>query len=103
MSVERRRIAGLALALTTSWLIGCTSLSGVGGETQYACPAPRGAQCAPVSTNYWQSLRGELPSALSPASTPSVSTNPRDSTKPFVRFSMGSDSDTPSYSRPRVL
>ena len=61
MSVDLPRGVGLVLAGAVAFLGGCTSLSGVGGDTQYACPAPRGVQCGSVSANYLQSLRGDPP------------------------------------------
>jgi conjugal transfer pilus assembly protein TraV len=58
VSVVRSAWGGLLIAVL---LEGCTSLSGVGGEAQYACPAPRGIQCGSVSANYRQSLHRGFP------------------------------------------
>ena len=102
IALPREVIPGWLLVATL--LNGCTSLSGVGGETHYACPAPRGVQCGSVTANYLQSVRGDLraqPStervrpeaerAGAAQSTPTWTANP------------SADSATPLYSAPRIL
>ena len=104
MKVEVRRVAVLGLFLAATFLSGCTSLSGVGGDTQYACPAPRGVQCGSVSANYLQSLRGDLPgqpptrrAGADPGGATAATLTPGRSGNANV------DPDTPLYSPPRIL
>ena len=61
MKVNIPRSTRGALALVAAFLAGCATLSGVGGDTQYACPVPRGVQCGSVTANYLQSLHRDLP------------------------------------------
>ena len=104
MRVEVRRVAVLGFILAATFLSGCTSLSGVGGDTQYACPAPRGVQCGSVSANYLQSLRGDLPgqppnrrAGSDPGGASAATVTPGRSGNANV------DPDTPLYSPPRIL
>ncbi len=104
MRVDVPRGVGLVLAGAVVFLGGCTSLSGVGGDTQYACPAPRGVQCGSVSANYLQSLRGDLPgqpptrrAGSDPGGASAATVTPGRSGNANV------DPDTPLYSPPRIL
>ena len=104
MKVELRRAAALVLIFAATFLGGCTSLSGVVGDTQYACPAPRGVQCGSVSANYLQSLRGDLPgqppirrAASDPGGASAVTMTLGRSGNANV------DPETPLYSPPRIL
>jgi conjugal transfer pilus assembly protein TraV len=54
LRTARGALIGVALCLA-----GCASLSGVGGESHYACPAPQGVRCGSVTANYLQSLPGD--------------------------------------------
>ena len=51
-----------ALALCTSFLAGCASLSGLDGGSSYACKAPEGVTCDSVSGTYHNALQNNLPS-----------------------------------------
>ena len=53
------RIAALCLLLP---LGACTSLSGLGGDSKYACKAPDGVACDSVSGTYANALHNNLPS-----------------------------------------
>jgi conjugal transfer pilus assembly protein TraV len=53
----------VALAtLLTLALGGCGSISGLGGESRYACKAPEGVACDSVSGTYANAIRNNLPS-----------------------------------------
>lgn len=57
------RYAALVLApLMASSLSGCVNLSGLSGETQYACAAPEGVACQSVSGTYANAIHQNLPS-----------------------------------------
>jgi conjugal transfer pilus assembly protein TraV len=103
MRIDLRRRSDFVLLGVGALLTGCTSLSGVGGDAHYACPAPPGVQCGSVTANYQQSLHRDLPTrgpsepiALVPESaTPTVTT---------ARLANADgDSGTPLYSSPRIL
>ena len=53
--------SGLCLALPFA-LIGCTSLSGLSGGSDYACKAPEGVTCDSVSGTYANAIHNNLPS-----------------------------------------
>lgn len=62
-----RLIAGsIRIVLVTSAtlvsLYGCTSMSGLGGSSDYACKAPEGVTCDSVSGTYANALHHNLPS-----------------------------------------
>jgi conjugal transfer pilus assembly protein TraV len=59
MKFNLLRIARGALIGVAALLAGCASLSGVGGESHYACPVPQGVRCGSVTANYLQSLPGD--------------------------------------------
>ena len=44
MKINLLQTARGALIGVAALLAGCTSLSGVGGESRYACPAPQGVR-----------------------------------------------------------
>nr|WP_297383299.1 TraV family lipoprotein [uncultured Roseateles sp.] len=64
-----------ALAVTISTLSGCMSMSGLGGNSSYACKAPEGVICDSVSGTYANAVHNNLPSqrARSPSPAPAVS------------------------------
>lgn len=104
MSVDVPPGVGLVLLGAVVFLGGCTSLSGVGGDAQYACPAPRGVQCGSVTANYLQSLRGDLPgqppagrTGSDPSGAIAAPVTPGRSGNANV------DPDPPLYSPPRIL
>ena len=86
-------------------LEGCTSLSGVGGEAQYACPAPRGILCGSVSANYRQSLHRESPGQAQATGTDRIARLNNTSLPPTSTPDSGAtvDSATPLRSPPRIL
>lgn len=104
MRVSMPRGAGLVLVGGVLLLAGCTSLSGVGGDTQYACPAPSGVQCGSVSANYLQSLRGDLPGQ---PPTPRAGSDPGGASAATVTPGRSGnarvDPESPLYSPPRIL
>lgn len=55
------------LALAALPLAGCMNMSGLDGETRYACAAPNGVACDSVSGTYANALRHNLPSQRSDA------------------------------------
>ena len=69
-----------ALAVTTSMLGGCMSVSGLSGSSSYACMAPEGVTCDSVSGTYANAVHNNLPSqrsrsapsAAAPATPPSA-------------------------------
>lgn len=65
------------------FLAGCGNLSGVGGDSRYACKAPEGVACDSVSGTYANALHNNLPSQRARAADtapavvpPSGSTSP---------------------------
>ena len=54
-------MSGLCLAVPFA-LIGCTSLSGLSGSSDYACKAPEGVTCDSVSGTYANAIHNNLPS-----------------------------------------
>lgn len=83
-------------------LSGCMSMSGIDGESHYACPAPHGVQCGSVTANYLQSLRGdrpEPPQIADAVTAPESALTATVTTAPFV----DPGADTPRYVPPRIL
>ena len=57
------RIGARLLPLTTALtLSGCMSMSGLGGDSKYACKAPDGVTCDSVSGTYANAVANNLPS-----------------------------------------
>ncbi len=69
------RLVGCAGLVALGLLSGCTSLSGLGGNSQYACGAPEGVSCQSVSATYAQGPRGAKEGAAAPASGAAVPTD----------------------------
>ncbi len=86
------RVALVTSAMLAS-LYGCTSMSGLGGSSDYACKAPEGVTCDSVSGTYANAVHHNLPSqrARRPmdASDPSAlrSMPPTQAAAPFVTSS----------------
>ncbi|MCU7370043.1 type IV conjugative transfer system lipoprotein TraV [Paucibacter sp. O1-1] len=59
MSTVRLRAAVLALLMP---LVGCVNMSGLSGESKYACAAPEGVACNSVSGTYANAVAHNLPS-----------------------------------------
>jgi conjugal transfer pilus assembly protein TraV len=55
------RVALVTSAMSVS-LYGCTSMSGLGGSSDYACKAPEGVTCDSVSGTYANAVHHNLPS-----------------------------------------
>lgn len=51
----------LAIGSTSLALVACTSVTGVGGSSSYACQAPEGVTCNSVSGVYANAVRNNLP------------------------------------------
>ena len=79
-----RSARSAASALTIALVMaGCTSMSGLGGESRYACKAPEGVACDSVSGTYANAIHNNLPSQrlkqsaeLPTSSTPAVPQRP---------------------------
>lgn len=54
-------LSGLCLALAFT-LVGCTSMSGLSGSSDYGCKAPEGVTCDSVSGIYANAVHNNLPS-----------------------------------------
>lgn len=91
---------GIALCLA-----GCASLSGVGGGSHYACPAPQGVRCGSVTANYLQSLPGDRPGRLtSGAGSESERTHPATKPTPAPAApAVNPDATTPLRLPPRIV
>ncbi|MDF3833454.1 type IV conjugative transfer system lipoprotein TraV [Cupriavidus basilensis] len=59
----------LALGCACIPLVGCVSMSGLGGDSRYACKAPDGVTCDSVSGTYANALQNNLPGQRAKAST----------------------------------
>lgn len=66
LGLTRAATAAMAVILT---LGGCTSLSGLGGESKYACKAPVGVTCDSVSGTYANAIHNNLPGQRQQQST----------------------------------
>ncbi|AEF88721.1 Type IV conjugative transfer system protein TraV [Delftia sp. Cs1-4] len=67
MSAGTLRAAATALLLP---LAGCVNMSGLSGESKYACAAPEGVACDSVSGTYANALHENLPSQRAPGAAP---------------------------------
>ena len=100
LRTARGALIGVALCLA-----GCASLSGVGGESHYACPAPKGVRCGSVTANYLQSLPGDRPGRLTSGAA-SESERPHVAAEPAPGQAAPAatpDATTPLRSPPRIL
>ena len=105
MKINPLRTARGALIVVAVLLAGCASLSGVGGESHYACPAPQGVRCGSVTANYLQSLPGDRPGRLtSGAGSESERTHPAAEPAPAQAAPAANpDAAMPLRSPPRIL
>lgn len=62
MSTRSLRATAIALLLP---LAGCVNMSGLSGESKYACAAPEGVACDSVSGTYSNAVHNNLPSQRS--------------------------------------
>jgi len=77
--MRRARLSFIgALAVATSMLGACTSMSGLSGSSSYACKAPEGVTCDSVSGTYANAVHNNLPSqrSRSVAAAPAPSNAP---------------------------
>jgi conjugal transfer pilus assembly protein TraV len=105
MKINLLRTARGALTGVALCLAGCASLSGVGGESHYACPAPQGVRCGSVTANYLQSLPGDRPGRLT-AGAGSESERTHAAAEPApaqAAPTANPDAATPLRSPPRIL
>jgi conjugal transfer pilus assembly protein TraV len=105
MKFSLLRTARGALIAAALCVAGCASLSGVGGESHYACPAPQGVRCGSVTANHLQSLPGDRPGRLA-AGAASESEQPHAAAEPApgqTPPAATSDATTPLRSPPRIL
>ena len=108
------RAAMMAVAVNLT-LGGCSSLSGLGGESKYACKAPVGVTCDSVSGTYANAIHNNLPGQRqqqsTEASTPTSTSQPTASRRaPLVPALAVASTDTgtptvvnPLRSQARVL
>ncbi len=68
--MRSRSIRAAALALLLP-LAGCVNMSGLSGESKYACAAPEGVACDSVSGTYANAVHNNLPSQRGRAAPPS--------------------------------
>lgn len=59
-----RAYPALSACLATCLSAGCSSISGLDGESRYACQAPIGVACDSVSGTYANALRNTLPGQI---------------------------------------
>lgn len=52
----------IATLVSACCIAGCSNMSGIGGTAEFSCKVPGGVHCAAVTSNYYDSLRGDLPS-----------------------------------------
>lgn len=57
-------------------LAGCTSITGLDGDSKYACKAPEGVRCDSLSGNYYNAIQNNLPVQRRSA-TPPIDTAPQ--------------------------
>ena len=99
-----------AFLLSVVTLAGCSSLAGVGGSTEYACPMPEGATCKSVSQTYRDSYRTPAASATSATSSASsggeaayaYSSSEATVSKPKTPM-LAAEVGTPSLTGPRLM
>jgi conjugal transfer pilus assembly protein TraV len=104
MRIDGRRGNDLVMLGGAAFVAGCTSLSGVGGDAHYACPAPPGVQCGSVTANYQQSLHREGPTQTPISRSEAIADSA--STPPMTTAGLANAEaarPTPLYSPPRIL
>jgi conjugal transfer pilus assembly protein TraV len=63
----------LIISFTVVALCGCTSMSGLGGSSDYGCKAPEGVTCDSVSGTYANAIHHNLPSQRARRPMPAIS------------------------------
>ena len=96
-----QRIGALGLLLP---LGACMNMSGLGGDSKYACKAPDGVACDSVSGTYANAIHNNLPSQRAQRSTAprkeASEGNPPKSAVPAPSHGAASDADTVVASGP---
>jgi conjugal transfer pilus assembly protein TraV len=88
-------------------LAGCMSLSGLSGNSSYACKAPDGVTCQSVSGTYANAVANNLPAQrirATPAATPPSVASPSAASAPTARSASADAAQAlPLRSAPRIL
>ncbi len=84
MTAPLRTGALLLPLVVISSLSGCMSMSGLGGDSKYACKAPDGVTCDSVSGTYANAVANNLPSQRKRQSAVNASQAERQAPKPLV-------------------
>jgi conjugal transfer pilus assembly protein TraV len=104
MRIGTRRGNDFVMLGGAAFVAGCTSLSGVGGDAHYACPAPSGVQCASVSANYQQSLHREGPTQTPISRSEAIAESASTATMTTAGLANAEAArPTPLYAPPRIL
>jgi conjugal transfer pilus assembly protein TraV len=75
------RLRGAVAAILLLPLAACTNMSGLDGESRYACAAPQGVACDSVSGTYANAIRNNLPSQGLRLKAPTPGANTSANTK----------------------
>ncbi|MBT9597001.1 MAG: TraV family lipoprotein [Vitreoscilla sp.] len=92
-----------ALAVATSMLGACTSMSGLSGSSSYACKAPEGVTCDSVSGTYANAVHNNLPSQRSRSVAAAPASGSPPSAPPPQPSTSASATPTPLRSSARIL
>jgi conjugal transfer pilus assembly protein TraV len=88
-------------------LAGCSSLSGLSGNSSYACKAPDGVTCQSVSGTYANAVANNLPaqrSRATPTATPTLAPTSSAASGPAARNASAEAAQVlPLRSAPRIL
>jgi conjugal transfer pilus assembly protein TraV len=87
MKYRTVRRTGSGLLLSAALLVGCSSITGLDGSSQYACKAPEGVKCDSVSGNYYNAIQNNLPAQRKPAGAANPAGQPEPQGAPAVRGS----------------
>lgn len=106
MTHVRRSLVAVVLSAVAALSAGCAStMSGLGGEGNYACKAPVGTQCTSVSGVYANSIHGPVAASVlpKPAKTPpSAPSATAGASGSAIAAALGAPA-TSIRSQPRVL
>lgn len=91
-----------ALAVATSLLGGCMSMSGLSASSSYACKAPEGVTCDSVSGTYANAVHNNLPGQRS-RSVPAAAAPAQPTALPPPSSASASTAPMPLRSSARVL
>lgn len=80
--MSKRSFVAPGFVLTLLVLLsGCTSITGLDGDSKYACKAPEGVRCDSLSGNYYNAIQNNLP-VQRRSGTPPVDTTPQSAPSP---------------------